>query len=158
MVEKKGNESEDSLVKGSKTLNCLKHTGENLKYLCTECSELVCSECILMSHRYHKYSTTEEARHNLEIKMEELTSLAVTKKEEFSDYLKKVKIIEDEAMECTEDMKSAVNKTFDAITALVEAQRNEALQSVSQGVKKIWSQKNMMEVRIAQVDSFIRFC
>ena len=157
VVEKKENESEDSLVKGSKTLNCLKHTGENLKYLCTECSELVCAECILMSHRYHKYSTAEEARHNLEIKMEELASLAVTKKKEFSDYLKKVKIVEDKAIESTEHMKSAVNKTFDAIAASVEAQRNEALQSVSQGVKKIWSQKNMMEVRIAQLDSFIQF-
>ena len=110
-----------------------------------------------MAHKDHKYSTAEEARHDLETKMEELASLAVTKKKEFNDYLKKVKIVEDKAIECTEDMKSAVNKTFDAIAASVEAQRNEALQSVSQGVKKIWSQKNMMEVRIAQVDSFIRF-
>ena len=155
VVEK---ESESLLVKGSKILSCPKHAGDQeLKYLCTECSELVCAECILMAHRYHKYSTTEEARHNLEIKMEELASLAVTKKEEFNDYLKKVKAVEDKAIECTEDMKSAVNKTFDAIAASVEAKRNEALQSVSHGVKKIWSQKNMMEVRIAQVDSFIRF-
>ena len=89
--------------------------------------------------------------------MEELASLAVTKKKEFSDYLRKVKIVEDKAIESTERMKTAVNKTFDAIAASVEAQRNEALQSVSQGVKKIWSQKNMMEVRLAQLDSFIRF-
>ena len=154
VVEK---ESESLLIKGSKILSCPKHAGENLKYLCTGCSELVCAECILMAHRYHKYSTAEEARHNLEIKMEELASLAVTKKKEFSNYLKKVKAVEDEAIECTDHMKSAVNKTFDAIAASVETQRNEALQSVSQGVKKIWSQKNMMEVRIAQVDSFIRF-
>ena len=154
VVEK---ESESLLIKGSKILSCPKYAGENLKYLCTGCSELVCAECILMAHRYHKYSTAEEARHNLEIKMEELASLAVTKKKEFSNYLKKVKAVEDEAIECTDHMKSAVNKTFDAIAASVETQRNEALQSVSQGVKKIWSQKNMMEVRIAQVDSFIRF-
>ena len=157
VVEKK-DESADSLVKVSKTgLSCPKHAGESLKYVCTQCSELVCAECILMAHRYHKYSTAEKARHNLEIKMGELASLAVTKKKEFSDYLKKVKIVEDKAIECTEHMKSAVNKTFDAIAASVEAQRNEALQSVSQGVKKIWSQKNMMEVRLAQLDSFIRF-
>ena len=67
----------------------------------------------------------------MEIRIKELASLAVMKKEEFNDYLKKVKIVEDETIECTEDMKSAVNKTFDAIAASVEAQRNEALQSVS---------------------------
>ena len=157
VVEKKPGVSENSLVKISKILSCPKHAGENMKYLCTECSELVCAECILMSHKDHKYSTAEEARHNLEIKMKELAGLAITKKKEFGDFLKKVKIVENEAIECTEHMKSAVNKTFDAIAASVEAQRNEALQDVSQGVKKIWSQKNMMEIRIAQVDSFIRF-
>ena len=157
VVEKK-DESADSLVKASKTgLSCLKHAGENLKYVCTQCSELVCAECILMAHRYHKYSTAEEARHNLEIKMKELASLVVTKKEEFNDYLKKVKVVEGKAVLCNEYTRCAVNKTFNAIAASVEAQRNEALQNVSQGVKMIWSQKNMMEVRTAQVDSFIRF-
>ena len=81
-MEKKEDESENSPVKASRTLSCPKHAGENLKYLCTWCSELVCAECILMAHRYHKYSTAEEARHNLEIKMKELASLAVTKKED----------------------------------------------------------------------------
>ena len=157
VVEKKEDESGKSLVKGSKSLSCLQHAGENLKYLCIECSELVCAECILMAHKDHKYSTAGEARHNLKIKMEELASLAIAKKEEFNDYFKKVKIVENEAIECAEDMRCAVNKTFDAIVASIEAQRNEALQSVSQGAKKIWSQKNMMEVRMAQVDSFIRF-
>ena len=157
VVEKEESECGTSLVKGSKTLSCLRHAGENLKYLCTECSELVCAECLLTAHKDHKYSTAEEARHNLEIEMEELVSLAVAKKEEFNEYLQKVKIVEDKAIESTEHMKSAVNKTYDAIVASVEAQRNESLQSVSHDVKKIWSQKDMTEVRIAQVDSFIRF-
>ena len=33
MVEKKEDESADSLAKGSKALSCPKHAGENLKYL-----------------------------------------------------------------------------------------------------------------------------
>ena len=41
--------------------------------------------------------------------------------------------------------------------ASVEAQRNEALQSVSQEVKEIWEQKEMVEVSLAQLDSFTRF-
>ena len=157
VVEKEESECGTSSVKGSKTLSCPRHAGENLKYLCTECSELVCAECLLTAHKDHKYSTAEEARHNLEIKMEELVSLAVAKKEEFNEYLQKVKVVEDKAIESTEHMKSAVNKTFDVIVASVEARRNESLLSVSQEMKKIWSQKDMAEVRIAQVDSFIRF-
>ena len=49
-----------------------------------------------------------------------------------------------------------VNEVFDAIVASVEAQRTEALQKVSESVKKIWSQKELMEVSLAQLDSFTR--
>ena len=54
-------------------------------------------------------------------------------------------------------MKSEVNNVFDGIAASVEAQRNEALQSVSQEVKEFWAQKEMVEVSLAQLDSFTRF-
>ena len=157
VVEKKESDCQTSLGKGSKTLSCPRHAGENLKYSCTECSELVCAECLLTVHKHHEYITAEEARHDLETKVEELVSLAVAKKEELSEYLQNLKIIEDTAIKSTQHMKSAVNKTFDAIAASVEVQRNESLKSVSQDVKKIWSQKDVTEVRIAQVESFIRF-
>ena len=137
---------------------CLKHVGQELKYLCTLCSELVCPECLLVgSHKDHKYSLVEEARHSLESKMEELVSLAATKKEEFSEYLEKASKAEDKALEHSELMKSEVNNVFDCIEASVKAQRNDALQSVSKRVKEIWAQKEMVEVSLAQLDSFTRF-
>ena len=51
--------------------------------------------------------------------------------------------------------KIMVNNVFDAIMASVEAQRTEALQKVSEGLK-IWSQKELMEVSLAQLVSFTR--
>ena len=136
---------------------CLGHTGQELKYFCELCSALVCPECLLFGHKDHQFSMVKEARHSLETKMEELASLVVEKKEEFSEYLEKAGKAEGKALEYSELMKSEVNDVFDGIVASVEAQRNEALQSVSQGVKKIWSQKEMMEVSLAQLDSFTRF-
>ena len=136
---------------------CLRHTGVTLKFLCTECSEMVCSECLLMTHKDHKYSTLEEAQQSLETRLNELAGLAMTKKTEFSEHLQKLCKAESEATESTEHMTSAVNKAFDAIAASVEAQRNEALQHVSRGVKEIWSQKELMEVSLAQINSFTRF-
>ena len=50
-----------------------------------------------------------------------------------------------------------MNNVFDGIAASVEAQRNKALQRVSEGKKKIWAQKEMMEVSLAQLDSFTQF-
>ena len=137
--------------------SCLRHTGVELKFLCAECSEMVCAECLLMAHKDHKYNTLEEARQSLETKLKELVGLAVTKKTEFSEYLQKLCKAESEATESTEHMTSVVNKAFDAIIASVEAQRNEALQCVSPEVKEIWSQKELMEVSLAQTNSFTRF-
>ena len=93
----------------------------------------------------------------MKIKLKELASLVVVKKKEFGEYLEKAGKAEGKAREHNELMKSEVNNVFDGIVASVEAQRNEALQSVSQGVKEIWSQKVMVEVSLAQLDSFTRF-
>ena len=157
-VIKKGEEEpRASWERRAVILNCSRHTGLELKYFCTRCSELVCAECLLFAHKDHQYSIVKDARHSLEIKLEELASLAVKKKKEFKKYVEKVDKVEGKALECSELMKSEVNSAFDGLVALVEAQRNEALQRASQGVKEIWSQKEMAEVTIAQLDSFTRF-
>ena len=151
----------ESCAKGNLVVvasGCLRHSGQDLKYLCTRCSETVCSDCLLLGpHKDHQYSTVEEARHGLETKMRGLMDSVVTKKEEFSKYLEKVDKVEGESLERSDFMTKEVNNLFDGIVASVEAQRNEALQSVSQGVKEIWAQKEMVEVSMAQLDSFTRF-
>ena len=153
----KGSDSESTTALPVTFTKCPRHVGQELKYLCTTCSELVCPECLLRIHKDHEYCLVEKARHSLETKMEELASLVDYKKEEFSEYLVKASKAESEALEYSELMKSEVNNVFDGIVASVEAQRNEALQSVSQEVKEIWSQKEMVEVSLAQLDSFTRF-
>ena len=54
-------------------------------------------------------------------------------------------------------MEKVVNEMFDAIAASVEAQRNEALQNVSKGLKRICLEKDNIEINLAQLDSFTRF-
>ena len=143
--------------KVSMVSDCLKHSEEKLKFLCVDCSEMVCAECLLTTHKDHKYSTLEEARQNLETKFKELADLSVTKKEEFLEYFEKLSKVEGEMAESTQRMKDVVKKTFDAIAASVEAQRNEALQTVSQRLKEVQSEKELMEISLAQIDSFTRF-
>ena len=139
-------------------IKCPTHVSQELKFLCTPCSEVVCSDCLLLgNHKDHKYSLVEEARHSLETKMEELASLVKGKKEEFSEYLKKAGQAEGKVLEYSESMESEVNNVFDGIVASVETQRNKALQRVSQGKKKFWSQKELVEVSLAELDSFSRF-
>ena len=152
------NEPKDPPEKQNTFSKCLRHGNERLKFLCTTCSELVCSDCLLLgSHIEHSNMLVAEARHSLETKMEELVTVTENKKEEFSEYLEKASKAECEAIDFSELMKTRVNNMFDGIVASVEAQRNKALQSASQKVKEIWSQKDMVEVSLAQLDSFTRF-
>ena len=84
--------------------------------------------------------------------MDEFAGLVATKKDEFKDHLAKL----DQVEESTDSAKSTVNVVFDAIMASVEAQRTEALQKLSESVKKFWSQKELMEVSLVELDSFTR--
>ena len=157
-----GNGSESTDLPPDQKLNtfskCLRHENERLKYLCISCSELVCSDCLLLgSHAGHHKELLDGARPSLETKMGQLVAVTGHKKQEFSEYLERVKRAEGKALDYKELMETKVNVLFDGIVASVEAQRNEALQSVSKEVKEIWSQKEMMEVSLAQLDSFTKF-
>ena len=98
-------ETTTSLEKQDTYSTCLRHSDGKLKYMCTSCSELVCPECLLFDHKDHQFSLVEEACHSLKTKMEELASLAMTKKQEFGWYLERVKEAEDKALEYSELMK-----------------------------------------------------
>ena len=136
---------------------CLRHPEEQLKYFCKRCQEAVCCDCLLLAHKDHQYSTVADARLTLGERLEASAILVSSKKEEFEAYLEELKKIETTEMESSERMKVEVDKIFDAIVAAVEAQRNEALQTVSQRLKEIWAQKELIEVSLAQLDSFTRF-
>ena len=39
---------------------CPRHSGGEFKYLCKACTEMVCPECLLLTHKDHLYCTAEE--------------------------------------------------------------------------------------------------
>ena len=114
---------------------CLRHTGVELKFLCTECSEAQQS----LETRFKQVGRLGSDKENWVFRVQNCARLRVKQQSPLNTW------------HCV------VNKAFDAIAASVEAQRNEALQHVSWGVKEIWSQKELMEVSLAQIDSFTRF-
>ena len=60
----------------SSLLICLKHAGLDLRFLCTSCYELVCSDCLLLGgHKHHQYILASEARPELETMMEEFDGI-----------------------------------------------------------------------------------
>ena len=53
----------------SKPVYCSKHTEEKLKFYCSTCQELVCSDCTVITHRDHSVLSVEEVLPNHKARM-----------------------------------------------------------------------------------------
>ena len=135
------------------TSDCLEHSAK-FKFMCTECVEMACAECLLTTHKDHEYSKLEDARQGLEAEFKELAELSVEVEEIYSEHLKKLSKVEGEMAKYTRCMTDIVDKMFDAIKASVETQRNEALQTMSERLKEIQSEKEFMEVNLPKINDF----
>ena len=115
---------------------------------------MVCAECLLTTHKDHEYSELEDARKGLETELKELAELSVEAKEGYLEHLKKLSKVEGEMVKYTRCVTDRVNKIFDAITASVKAKRNEVLQTMSERLKEIQSEKEFMEINLPKIDNF----
>ncbi len=48
---------------------CVAHLDEKVKYWCTTCATLVCTDCILLEHKNHQYNLIHKIAKELEIKV-----------------------------------------------------------------------------------------
>jgi hypothetical protein len=49
--------------------SCVLHLDEKVKYWCTTCATLVCTDCILLEHKNHQYNLIHKIAKELEIKV-----------------------------------------------------------------------------------------
>ena len=59
---------------------CSVHKGEELKVYCRTCQEVICRDCIIVTHKQHDYALIKNVREELSKKLEDLM-ISVTKKE-----------------------------------------------------------------------------
>ena len=102
-----------------KSSNCSLHSDEILKYYCKTCSQLVCPDCVILSHSGHSYDRTEAVaeseKEGLLTVIEEAKSAAskledaVAKGEKVVQNIHvKQKLMDDEINKCFEELQKAL--------------------------------------------------
>ena len=114
-----------------KRVSCILHPEEAVKYYCSTCSCLACSEC-LFTHREHKWFPIDNNRLLKKEKdelqsvlpgVEEAISPIVKAAENINDVVKRIRVNKDRA-------KEEIGKVFKQIIEAVEIRRLELIQEV----------------------------
>ncbi|CAF1214218.1 unnamed protein product [Adineta steineri] len=65
---------------------CLEHPDEKFKYWCTQCHMLVCRDCLLFKHKYHKYLSLKDAATEIKVNLEKKTQEIIEIKQNLTQF------------------------------------------------------------------------
>ena len=163
-VASKGTELQHSDVSTPVTpqpLFCQKHLDEVLIVYCNECQCLVCRQCITDNHFGHKFNPINETtRKEVEVRMKSLLADSCEKLTQFTFYLEYVKGVESKKVSAPDKLKKEINDTCKKLITAIEKRREDLLLQVdtcSQNLKELWSQKEQLETIIVALQSSIAF-
>ena len=114
-----------------KRVSCILHPQEAIKYYCSNCSCLVCSEC-LFTHKEHEWCPIDNTE-LLKKEKDELQSILPGVEEAISPIVKAAKNINDVVKRITANKgqaKGEIDKAFKQIADAVENRRLELIQEV----------------------------
>ena len=149
------------LMVASQPLFCKKHLDEVLIVYCKECQCLVCRQCITDTHFGHKFNPINETtRKEVEMKVKSLVDDSSKKLAQFSFYLDYVKAVESKKVSAPDKLKKEIKDTCNNLITALEKRRDELLLEVdtcSQDLKELWSQKEQLETTIVALQSSLAF-
>ncbi len=111
-----------------KPLNCVIHPSEQLKLYCKTCESLACCNCIVAVHQGHTLgSVDKDARIGADSKLQSLTVSGQQKIATLRQELAHIRKVEQTAMGRPNELKSAINETFDLLAVTLENRRAQLL-------------------------------
>ena len=137
-----------------------KHLNEVLIVYCKECQCLVCCQCITDTHFGHKFNSISKAtRKEVEVEVKSFVDDSSKRLTQFRFYLDYVKAVELK-VSASEKLKKEINDTCKNLIAALEKRRDELLLQVdtcSQDLEELWSQKEQLETTIVALQSSLTF-
>ncbi len=150
------------MVKSSRPLFCPNHPNKSPVVFCKNCQILVCDGCIVLaSHEGHKYGAIDTARKEAETKLKEQLNQAETKLAVLSKDLEYIKEVDQQVAKYPDQLKVAINGTFDTLVATLETRRSQLLKvaetSCTDDCKEVWSQEEVVERAVVGLQTSMRF-
>ena len=144
-----------------KELFCKKHPEERLKIFCETCQELACFYCTIRDHQNHQHDTVPNS---FQKNRDEIERELLPVKEQREKLKKTTKDFDTRAGEISENeanLGAEIRKRIDHFCQLLQHRKTELLtqleQTAQQKQKRLGAQKELVDLRLAQLDNCIGY-
>ena len=114
---------------------CKEHKGEPVKLYCVDCSDVICRDCAITTHRKHEYEYLADARLKADERLSELQQLLKKKGSETDKHLNGVKKMLRTNAEQSKICQQNIDSTCDTLVELVEKYREALLRQLQQNME-----------------------
>lgn len=138
------------------SIMCPIHPSERQSAYCKQCMCLVCIHCVINSHQKHNIADVATIQKDVEEMLEAPMQHGISQIKDFEQHLKHLKSIE--ALVCgrIEKLESAINKAIDSEISKLEKRRKALFEEAQGQMKKIWSQKDEVEMVVLGLKSALK--
>ena len=131
------NDKDDVEQVAHRSLYCDSHPGEELRYFCEKCKQIVCRECTIVKHKSHRYTYMEESSTVKQV-VQTLEGLLLKTRSKVDKFKKAV---------------DDVNTTSDLITASIAGLKNSIRATATEMVRNVRVAELEMITEIDRVQS-----
>lgn len=123
-----------SAVVPEKAPECREHKGERVKLYCSDCSDVICRDCAITSHRKHDFEYLTEVRARATERLSELLQTLNQKDMEMDKHLSGVKKMLRTNAEQSKACQQNIDSTCDALIELIEKYRAKSHKQLQQNL------------------------
>ena len=122
---------ENAVIASATSLTCTTHPGEILKYYCSSCQTLACSDCVL-DHSNHKCTRLEDIALDGRLELWSLLEKVEVFDPMLSSAIEKLDSFFESLSFNTTRVAKEINDSFDKLSAMIEKRRKEVLRDMKE--------------------------
>ena len=144
-----------------KEVKCSKHEDEPLKLYCSDCSKLVCRDCILIDHRDHRYAFVVDAapkcREEIKQKVESVKKLSDALQSTVKTLTDSEKKLSANSTATTKAIDDALDRVASKLMKKRKELKEKAQRMVNEVKGKIAIQEKNAQLAMGELESLLEF-
>jgi hypothetical protein len=129
---------------------CMHHPDQQFKYWCKKCQVLVCRDCLLFQHKYHTFSSLEDAASQAKAKFHETVQEIDEIMRNLTTCSETTKRIINQQREVIRQEKQDIEQTFASLQLLLEERKVEIIRQLEDNELQTMNTLNRHRVTINQ--------
>ncbi|XP_048590259.1 tripartite motif-containing protein 45 isoform X3 [Nematostella vectensis] len=140
---------------------CPRHKGERLTLLCDTCDELICQDCAITTHQYHKINFTsniiDREKDEIKAKVEEVKSKQTDSSQLHDKVVNEKARIEAQKNSLTSEIDDFINAQISALEKVRSNLKDEVISDYEKRNKQLDCYEDFLSIFIANCNSCVKF-